>query len=133
MTLSETKPIMVLAYTPGAIKLTNEQAALLFTKEQLASCDNIHGKLKTFGPWGIPINYQALCTSNVWSEAFPHEHGPLYVYGQRTLNNVRQSGYELEGRVSVAGRKWRGFTSSQMFELPNGRLINVATIHACIQ
>ena len=37
----------------------------------------------------------------------------------------------LEGRVKVNGKAYRGFTSSQLFELPDGKLINAATIHAC--
>jgi len=53
-------------------------------------------------------------------------------YGKRTLTNLRESGHQFEGQVSVNGRKVRGFTSSQLFELPDGKLINVATIHACI-
>jgi hypothetical protein len=26
----------------------------------------------------------------------------------------------------------RGFTSSQLFQLPDGKLVSVATIHACL-
>jgi hypothetical protein len=54
-------------------------------------------------------------------------------YGFRTLTGIRQGGYELEGRVSIGGRKYAAFTSSQLFELPDGRLIDIATIHARVR
>jgi hypothetical protein len=88
--------------------------------------------MKTFGPWQIPLSYTALCTSNTFNQdVYPVEHGPLHVYGKRTLSRPRETGYQLEGAVSIGGRKLRGFTSSQLFELPNGKLISAATIHAC--
>lgn len=124
---------IVLAYTPGSLKLTQEQADQLFTPDQISSADEIRGELKTYGMWQIPVSYKALCTSNNWPEQENGitSSGPVSVFGVRVLSGCRQSGYELEGRVSVDGKRYRGFTSSQLFELPNGRLINVATIHAC--
>lgn len=124
---------IVLPYTPGSLKLTEEHVkALGFTPEQIAHGE-IRGELKTVGMWQIPVTYKALCTSNNWNEdqsGITHS-GPVHVFGVRVLSAVRQSGHELEGRVSLNGRKYRGFTSSQLFELPNGKLISVATIHAC--
>ena len=122
----------VVQYEPYAAPLlTQEQADLLFTKEQQESGE-IRGELQTVGPWQVARSYRALCTANLWPETNSiTSHGPLHVYGFRTLSNVRQSGYELEGRVSVNGKSYRGFTSSQLFTLPNGKLINVATIHVC--
>lgn len=123
--------LFVLPYQAGAYKITQEQAELLFTSDEIAKGEQ-RGNARCVGPWQICAAYTALCTSNTFNrDAFPIEHGPLHVYGKRTLTSVRQSGYELEGRVSVGGRKMRGFTSSQLFELPGGKLINAATIHAC--
>lgn len=124
---------IVLPYTPGSLKLTEEHVkALGFTADQIAQGE-IRGELKTIGPWQLPVSYKALCTSNEWPEdknGITHS-GPVHVFGVRVLSGCRQSGHELEGRVSVGGKSYRGFTSSQLFELPNGKLINVATIHAC--
>lgn len=122
---------MTIPYTAGALKLTAEQAAQLFTPEQIIAGE-VRGTSVTRGPWGIIISYSALCTSNEWIEqAWGKISGPVTVYGIRTLTPAKESGYALEGKVSVNGRKYRGFTSSQLFELPDGKLINVATIHAC--
>lgn len=122
--------LFIAPYSPGAIKLTEDQAKLLFTDAEIAAGVQ-RGNLASVGPWQIARSYQALCTSNTFNrDKYPVEHGPLHVYGKRTLTKVRESGYALEGRVSVGGKSYRGFTSSQLFELPDGRLISVATIHA---
>lgn len=124
---------IVLPYTPGSLKLTEDQVkALGFTAEQIQAGE-IRGDLTTIGPWQLPVTYRALCTSNLWPEDKNGitSSGPVSVFGWRVLSGCRQSGHELEGRVSVNGKRYRGFTSSQLFELPNGKLISVATIHAC--
>lgn len=54
------------------------------------------------------------------------------VYGIRTLLNARESGYALEGRVRLAGKRFRAFTSSQLFQRPDGSLCSVATLHVCL-
>lgn len=120
---------MILEYRYGAIPITQEQAEQLFTPTEMAAGEQ-RGRLKTFGPWGIPVSYTALCTSCTYDK-YPIAHGPLHIYGVRTMGSIHQSGYELEGRVSVNGKKYRAFTSSQLFELPNGNLVNAAIIHAC--
>lgn len=123
--------LFVLPYTPGAIKLSTEQAKQLFSDTEIAAGE-CRGEMHTSGPWQLPRSYKALCTSNTFGrDEFPIAHGPLHVYGKRTLTSARQSGYELEGKVIIGGRKYRGFTSSQLFELPSGKLINAAIIHAC--
>lgn len=123
--------VIVLPYESGAVKLSDEQARALFSEAEIAAGEQ-RGNVRTVGPWQLPVSYTALCTSNTFNrDVYPVEHGPLHVYGRRTLSRVRQSGYELEGRVSVGGRQYRGFTSSQLFELPGGKLISAATIHAC--
>ncbi len=125
------KALMVLQYTPGAIKLTEAQARLLFTDTDIEKGEQ-RGETKSIGPWQIPVTYQALCTSNIfYRDTYPVEHGPLHVYGKRVLFDLKASGYQLEGRVKVNGVSRRGFTSTQLFELPNGKLIDAAIIHAC--
>jgi len=122
------------AIAGGAIKLTDEQA------KQLGLLDNtsgeIRGHLKTWGPWQIPVSYRALCGSVEYTpddkRRYSAQRDSISYYGTRTLSNIRQSGHALEGTVSVNGQKVRGFTSSDLFELSDGRLVSVATIHACI-
>lgn len=85
----------------------------------------IWGKLKTFGPWQIPLSYKALAMSCDFGKF-------ARLYGLRTMTNIRESGYDLEGRVSIAGRKYRAFTSSMLMQRSDGSLCSVATIHVCI-
>jgi hypothetical protein len=105
------------------------------TTEEIAKGE-ARGKMKTFGPWQIPISFTALCLSVEWTPEEKRKHSAERdsetAYGIRTLSGVKQEGYCLEGRVSVNGKKVRGFTSSQLFRLPDGKLVNVATIHACL-
>jgi hypothetical protein len=51
------------------------------------------------------------------------------IFGVRTLTDVVEQGYDLSGRVSVNGRKYRAFTSSALMRKPDGKLVNVAVLH----
>jgi len=90
---------------------------------------DIRGELKTFGPWQIPVSYQALAISRVYpkDKSYPES---ITIYGNRTLSKTKESGYDLEGQVSIDGKKKRGFTSSVLFEV-EGKLHEVAVIHVC--
>lgn len=110
-----------------AIKLTLEQANTIGIN---TAESEQRGVLKTVGHWGIPVSFKALCVSATWTKDGISSHKTQAVlYGQRTMSNVRQGGYELEGWVSIKGTKYSCFTSSQLFEI-DGNLINVAVIHA---
>lgn len=85
------------------------------------SVNSIRGELKTSGMWQLPVSYRALCVDSERN-----------IYGIRTLTNVQQSGYEIEGRVSVNGKRVRGFSSSMLFYTPSGKLVDVAIIYACM-
>ena len=100
-------------------KLTIEQAKNLFGS---ASIDEQRLNIKTQGPWSVIIKCSGLCMHTDF------ETGEHTIYGQRTLTNIRQNGYELEGWVSIGGKKCSAFTSSHLFELENGHLISVGTI-----
>lgn len=119
------------------LTLTAQAGAIKITETQLASFDiqaeDARGDLETFGPWHLPIRFRALAVSYVFSPNHWAETVTLTVtlYGLRTMYHLRQSGYCLEGRVSVGGHKRRGFTSSQLWELPDGRLIQTEIIHVC--
>lgn len=121
---------------PGALPITREELIALGVNAEAIDKGAVHGDLKTRGPWGIPVTYSALCMSVVWTpeekQKFTSERESETAYGMRTLSGIHQSGHQLEGRVSVNGKKVRGFTSSQLFELPDGKLVEVATIHACV-
>lgn len=90
----------------------------------------VRGDIKTYGPWGIPVSYKALAMSCEFGDYSTPKNAKAY--GVRTLSNVRESGHVLEGTVSVGGRKYRGFTSSALFQRPDGSLVDVEIIHVCI-
>lgn len=115
------------------LTLPAQAGAIRITEAQLASfgiqAEDTRGDLETFGPWQIPVRFRALAVSyvfgpNGWAET-------VTLYGLRTMRRLRESGYCLKGRVSVKGRKLRGFTGSQLWEFPDGRLIETAIIHVC--
>lgn len=100
-------------------KLTIEQAEKIFGD---ASINEQRLNTETRGPWSVIIRCSGLCMRTDF------ETGEHTIYGQRALTNIRQSGYELEGRVSIGGKKYTAFTSSHLFELENGQLISTAII-----
>jgi hypothetical protein len=109
------------------IKLTKEQAISFGINPEV---DQQLGELKTVGPWNIPVSFKAICVSAIFdrSTCLVSKISET-IYGIRTLSNVKQGGYELEGYVSINGKKYSAFTSSQLFEI-DGKLIDVAVIHA---
>lgn len=82
--------------------------------------NEVRGDMKHSGPWQIVTGYRALAIDM---------HGR--VYGMRSLSNPRESGYVLEGSVSIDGHKYRAFTSSKLFHRTDGSLCEVATLHVC--
>ena len=114
----------------GAIKISRQQAIELGINPDL---DQQHGELKTFGPWQIPVSYKALCLSSVYDNIKGYtDRKEVTFYGLRTMAKpVHSAGSTMEGRVSIDGKKYSAFTSSQLFEI-DGKLIDVATIHARI-
>jgi hypothetical protein len=124
-----TKPV------PVSLPITAEEMAALGIC--LDSDGDMRGSMKTYGPWQLPISYKALAMSTVYTpenlQRYSAQQEKTTAYGIRTMNNIHQSGYEIEGQTSIKGRKYRSFSSSQLFELPNGKLANVAIIHVCIK
>jgi hypothetical protein len=119
----------------GALKISKEDFLDLGLPESAIEKGEMRGELKTSGPWQIPLSYTALAMSIKYTpedkRRYSAEMDSVTSYGIRKLSSIRQEGYGLEGRVSVNGKKYRGFTSSQLFEI-DGKLVDVATIHACM-
>jgi hypothetical protein len=120
---------------PAALPITRQELIEMGISEEQIESGEARGELKTSGPWQIPVSYKALCTSSKWDaeKTADYRRGSVLsvtFYGMRTMNKIRQSGYEIEGYVSVNGKKCSCFSSSQLFELENGKLIDVAVIHA---
>ena len=94
------------------------------------------GEIEQCGPWRQLVKYQALAMEQVdGSEDKEHYNSSPFrteavLHGIRSLLNPRQEGYQLEGFVSVQGKRRRAFTSSALFEV-NGKLIDVAILYVC--
>lgn len=120
-------PFEVNEVSASCFALTDEQAALIFTPAQLAAGERL-GDIETRGPWDILSKFSALATAQDLSQP----GGPLKIYGTRSLSRPKQVSYALEGAVSIARHRYRGFTSSALFQLADGRLLNCCIIHVCL-
>ncbi len=75
---------------------------------------------ETRGPWSVLVKLQGV--------AIEKTEGGVKVWGVRSLNKPRESGYNHEGVVSVGGKSLRAFTSSQLF-LVSGKLVDVGILY----
>jgi len=108
----------------GAVPISEEQ----FREFVAPELEDQHHDVEVRGFWQHPVKLQALAVSYTWKD---HYAETVTLYGKRSLCSLKESGYQLEGRVSISNVKHRGFTSSQLFELPDGRLFDVAVIVVC--
>jgi len=111
----------------SAIKLSAEQFKALGIDTQV---DEIRLKTEHRGPWQIMAKCSGLCISSKFGKF--SRVLETKIFGQRTLSRVRQGGYELNGHVSVEGRSYPAFTSSQLFETEEGHFIDIGVIFACM-
>ena len=107
--------------------LTMEQAnALGITSEHIASGE-MRGNMETRGPWCIISSYSAIVCHRNFPEIGSREDVTYTFWPRRKLSKARQSGYQLEGRVSIAGKSYSAFTANQLVEI-DGHLVDLATI-----
>lgn len=122
------KPIIRIENPPaGAIPATAaELKALGFTQAEIDAGEKrwehlSYGRFRAIvkrAEWGHDSH--GMNTGKAWVE----------FYAIRTLTDTRPSGYAMDGRVSLNGRKHSAFTSDALFQLPDGRLISAAVIFA---
>ena len=126
------KPI-VCRYESGAIAIETSALESLIGPESIAKGER-RFDLETVGPWHILRSIRGLAMTVESRE--PHhcrngETSPATVafHGLRTGHDCRTPGTWTECRVSIGGRKRSAFTSSKLFQLPDGRLIDVAILY----
>jgi hypothetical protein len=88
-------------------------------------------EMETRGMYGGVSKISGLAISKEYEDRYGQytETGKgVMVYGKRSLNNPRESGYQMEGRVSIGGKNYSAFTGSQLFFV-NGKLVDVGTLH----
>jgi hypothetical protein len=121
------KPIIRLENPPVAIPATVEElTALGFTQAEIDAGEKRFEHL----PYD---RFRAIVERAEWAhDSHGITMGRAWVefYPIRTLTDTRQNGYAMDGRVSLNGRKHSAFTTDQLFELPDGRLISAAVIFA---
>lgn len=120
--MAQPLPPLTAPFDGGALVLTHEQWAQYMSPE----LEDQRGDLETMGPWQIPVRYKAPAVAITWENGFIRSYT---LYGFRTLSNIQQSNYHLEGRVSVEGTKRKAYTSSVICRLPDGKLLETATIN----
>ena len=122
------KPITLKAGA-GSTPIAESDAIRLFGSDAIVAGE-LRGEVTTRGPWDEVRSYRAITTTATWKPGPISNYVDEYtIHGFRTMS-ARPSGYDLEGFVSIGGKKHSCFTSSILFELPNGKLVNVAVIHA---
>jgi hypothetical protein len=125
----KTTPVLDILNPPaGAIPATEAQLIALGLTPADITAGEKRGEMKTRGAWSIPVSYRALVETKNFTGERAGETPRARFWPARTMSAPVQSGHELEGRVSLGGKKISAFTSSQLFELPDGRLIDCATI-----
>jgi hypothetical protein len=103
---------MITIKNPGSvIVLTREEADKLGieAKDYQQRLD-----IETVGPWQIPVKVKGLCIDTLYEkdEWGRPQKVAVTLFGQRTMTNVSQGGYELDGWVSVKGKKYSAYTSA---------------------
>lgn len=126
-------PVSLPQVSAGCFAVSDELAAVLFTPAELASLKAELSVKSSPGPWSQPISAKGLVVSFDYEADKANNYSgprqPLLVYGRRTMSQWKQTGYEAEGRASVAGQSRRVFTSSKLFQLEDGRLLSAAVLH----
>jgi len=113
----------------GAIPATEGQlAALGVTPAEIAAGEK-RFDMTHRGPWHICTSLAAIVEHSEYGDFSQVTRARFWPV--RRMSAPRENGYAMEGQVSIGGRKIPAFTSSQLFELPDGRLIDVATLHLC--
>lgn len=125
----KTTPIIDIENPPHAAPVTWEQLeALGITKEDIEAGEK-RGESTHVGPWDIMKSYKAIVIAQDFDDYYGFTKSTrLRVWTPRTMMNIRPCGYDIEGWVSLGGKKVSCFSSSIMFETPDGRLVDCAAI-----
>lgn len=121
---------LILKASAGSTKISLEDAIKFLGKDAIESGEK-RFVTEHYGPWQICTKVIGLAVTATWKDiGISYEVVDNYtLHGDRSLIKPKQSGYDMEGHVSIDGIKHSAFTSSILFELPNGKLINVAVLH----
>jgi len=123
------KPIIIKPTEIGAIKINSNILEQLIGKDGIEKGEK-RFDIKTFGPWQPLKSVTGLAVAkNKNQDGITTNE--ITIFGDRTLLRPESSGYNFYGKVSINGKKYRSFDSTQLFELEDGRLIDVAILYVC--
>ncbi len=116
---------------PGCTPIQLEDAIEFFGQPAIDSGER-RFVIGARGPWAVTTEVRGLAVSAEWTPGPTHPQVAAYtLHGDRALQNPHSSGYQLEGTVSIEGKRFRAFTTDTLFELPDKRLVSVACLHVC--
>lgn len=127
----QTQPV-TLTPEAGATPITREQLLALGIPATAIDAGEHRFDIETRGPWSIPVRVSGLAETVERQAEFPHRETSVTLHGIRAMSAPTQSGYQMEGRVSLGGKKHRAFTASRLFQLPCGKLVDVACLYVCL-
>jgi hypothetical protein len=127
--MKDTLPITFIKPPAGAIPISWEIADALGVRDGDRRFD-----IETRGPWHMVSKCRGIRMTSKFNRSPGYTiTDAVTVWGPGTLSSPRESGYQLEGRSSVpVFGKVRAFTSSQLFELPDGKLRDCCEIFCCV-
>lgn len=100
--------------------------------ERFGIKDDARLEVKTVGPWHIPVSITGLTVSSTMSETHwgQRTFKDYTLHGIRAMSKPKSCGYEMEGWVSLNGKKRSAFTSSMMFcVIETKALVQVGCLH----
>lgn len=104
-----------------ALKISEDEAKKLGINIEL----DTPFKIDTFGPWDIIRKVKGLAITSEFKSISGRKY--TKIFGQRIMFDVKPGGYGLKGRVSINGKKYPCFDTTQLFDI-NGILVNVSCI-----
>jgi hypothetical protein len=122
---------IILKAGAGCTPISLENALLLFGQSTI-DAGELRLETKHYGPWSIILSCKGIAVTATWKDiGITYNVVDEYtIHGFRTTNKVKESGYDLEGYVSVDGKKLSCFTSSILFEIEETKkLISVGCLH----
>ena len=128
----KTAPIIDIVNPPPAVPATVDQLAALGVTPAEIEAGEKRFRSAHFGHWRITVSVSAIVEETEFAEnpcPYSTKIDRSRFYPVRKAGKCREDGYCMRGVISLNGKKRRVFTSSQLFELPDGRLVNVAVLH----
>jgi len=129
MTTTRARTVPVLSYenpTAGSVKATRKELHRLGVTDAEIDAGEKRFDIETRGAWGVCSKLRAVVKTGEFGEYSRMLWSQFY--SMRTMSKPNQTGTCIEGYVSIRGKKSTCFTSSQLFELPCGKLVDVAVI-----